>query len=410
MITKWLKRISIVMLVFVVLFAAYYMIKPRPVLVDMVVIARGDIETTIDEEGETRVKDIYRVSAPVAGKLERLDVRIGTRMAKGQRFARIRPVDPPIRDIRTRRELSAATKAAQAYVDLAQAEIDKARSALKFSKAELERALALTRSQTISARTLQQAELDVAVKTAQLAEAVASLEFRRREMESARARELQPIHISRTQVEDQCCVAVVAPVSGTILRLLSESERVVQAGTPLVEIGNLKNLEIVVDLLSADAVAITSGSLARIEGWGGAAPLNARVRRIDPAGFTKVSALGIEEQRVNVILDFTDPPQRWLKLGHSYRIIVRLITSYKKNVLSVPISALFRTANQWSVYAEDKGVAKLRPIELGTFSLTFAEVLSGLEEGVKVIVYPSDKIENNVPVVERQEGKLPGGK
>jgi len=403
MVTKWLKRIALVVLGVAVVSGAYTMIRPQPVSVDMVIITRGDIETTIDEEGETRVKDIYRVSAPIAGKLERLDVQIGTEVAKGQRFARIRPVDPPIRDIRTRRELSAATKAAQAYVDLAQAEIDKARSALKFSKAELKRALLLTQSRTISARALQQAELDVAVKTAQLAEAQASLEFRRRELESARARELQPIHLSRSQIEDQCCIAVVAPVSGTILKLLSESERVVPAGAPLIDMGNLRDLEIVVDLLSADAVAITPGSIARIEGWGGATPLNARVRRIDPAGFTKVSALGIEEQRVNVVLDFMDPPQRWLKLGHSFRIIVRLIKSHKKNVLRVPISALFRTADQWSVYVEDKGVAVLRPIELGNFSLTFAEVLSGLEEGAKVIVYPSDRIEKGVQVVERKE-------
>ncbi len=403
MFVKWLKRMGLVALGVIVVSGAYTLIMPQPVPVDIMVIARGNIETTIDEEGETRVKDIYRVSAPITGKLERLFVHVGTKVAKGQRFARIRPVDPPIRDERTRRELSAATKAAQAYVELAQAEIDKARSALKFSKAELGRALLLTKSRTISARTLQQAELDVAVKTAQLAEAQASLEFRRRELESARAREMQPIHLSQWQTEDQCCVAIVAPVEGTILKLLSESQRVVQAGTPLVDMGNLRDLEIVVDLLSADAVAISSGTIARIEGWGGANALNARVRRIDPAGFTKVSALGIEEQRVNVVLDLIDPPQHWLKLGHAFRIIVRLVTSHKKNVLRVPISALFRKANQWSVYVEDNGAATLQAIELGNFSLSRAEILSGLEEGAKVIVYPSDRIENGIQVVDRAE-------
>ena len=167
------------------------------------------------------------------------------------------------------------------------------------------------------------------------------------------------------------------------------------------DVGNLKELEIVVDLLSADAVGIAPGALARIEDWGGKGALNARLRRKDPAGFTKVSALGIEEQRVNAVFDITDPPERWQKLGHSFRVTVRIITSFKKDALRVPLGALFRKGDQWAVYKENNGNAVLTPVTLGKFSLTFAEVLGGLDEGTKIIVYPNDQIQDGTPVVER---------
>ncbi len=404
MFLKWIKRLGIVVIAAFLAIGAYIMIKPQPVGVDIAVISRGEIETTVDEDGKTRIKNVYRISAPISGKLERLSVQAGDGVEKGERIARLRPVDPPIRDIRTRRQLSAATKSAHAGVKLGQAEIARARSALDFSKTELARAQKLALTHTISIRALQQAELDVAVKNAQLAQAQASLEFKRRELESAQARELLPTQISRPELEDQCCVAIVAPIAGTVLKLFTESEQVVGAGASLLEVGNLKDIEVVVDLLSVDAVGIAPGTLARIEDWGGKGALNARVLRKDPIGFTKVSALGIEEQRVNVVLDFTSPPAQWQKLGHSFKVTVRIITSHKKDALRVPLGALFRKADQWAVYTEQNGIAVLTPVTLGKFSLSFAEVLGGLKEGARVIVYPSDKVLADTPVTERAQG------
>ena len=392
MFSIWIKRLGLLTIILAIGAGGYLMIRPQPVSVDVVEIVRGDIETTVDEEGKTRVKDVYRISAPMTGKLERLSVKVGDYLAAGERIARIRSVDPPIRDLRTRRELAAATKAARAMVQLSGAEIAKANSSLSFARSDLERAKRLVKSKTITVRRLEQAELEVAVKEALVTEANANLELRRRQLESAQARELQPIDLSTAVTEDQCCVALVTPVAGSVLQLFAESERVVLAGSHILDVGNIKDLEIVVDLLSADAVTITAGTQARIEDWGGKEILNARVRSVDPAGFTKVSALGIEEQRVNVILDITDPKKIWKKLGHSYRVTVRVITSHKKDVLRIPISALFRVENNWASYVDENGTSTLKLLKLGNFSLTHAEVLSGLEQGEKVIVFPSDQI------------------
>lgn len=403
MFSIWIKRLGLLVLVLGVGAGGYSMIKPQPVPVDVVEISPGEIETTVDEEGKTRVRDIYQISAPMTGKLERLSVRVGDLVSAGERIARIRPVDPPIRDLRTRRELAAATKAARAMVQLSNAEVAKAKSAFTFSRSELNRARRLVATNTITVRKLELAKLDVAVKNALVTEANANLELRRRQLESAQARELEPMHMSTAVTEDQCCVAIVTPVSGSVLQLSAESERVVQAGSKILNVGDLKNLEVVVDLLSVDAVAISAGTLARIEGWGGEAILNAKVRRIDPAGFTKVSALGIEEQRVNVVLDITDPKEVWKKLGHSYRVTVRLITSHKTDVLRIPISALFRVENEWASYINLGGMASLKKLKLGNFSLTHAEVIAGLEAGDKVIVFPSDRVKNDVMIEVRSE-------
>lgn len=401
----WIKRLGLGLIAAALLGGLYFMIRPLPVPVDIAPIARGEIETTLDEEGESRVMNVYQISAPIAGKLERLTVQAGDKVAKGERLAQLRPADPPIRDARTRRELAAATKAARAAIHLAQARLTKARSARVFSQNEMKRSKLLASTEAISIRALEQAELDLAVKNAQLAEAEASLELRRRELESAQARELLPTQLMQPVMPSQCCVPVVAPVSGTVLKLLTESEQVVGAGTPLVDIGNLSELEIVVDLLSMDAVGIAPGTLARIEDWGGDGALNARVRRKEPAGFTKISALGIEEQRVNVILDITDPPARWHKLGHSFQVTVRLITAFNDNALRVPLGALFRHGNQWAVYVEADGIARRTVITIGNLSRAFAEVTQGLDAGMRVILYPSDRVHNGSPVQLRSDAE-----
>jgi len=381
--------------------AAWYLFAAEPVAVDTAQAARGPIEVTVTAEGETRVREVYSISAPITGKLERLDLHVGDKVARAQRIASLRPVDPPIRDVRSRMELAAATRASEAAVGVAEAQVRQATSALGFARAEFDRASELVKRKVISQAAMDQAELNIRVKEAELKQAEAALELRRQELATARAREMEPLQLSSTVSEDQCCMAVTAPVAGTVLRIVTESEQVVQAGAPILELGDTVDLEIVVDLLSTDAVGIEPGMAARIEDWGGEGVLEAKVRRIDPAGFTKVSALGIEEQRVNAILDFTGPPERRTSLGHAFKVLVRIVKSRAADALQVPIGALFRHNGNWAAYTVEDGEARLRELDLGRFSMTHAEVLGGLSDGETVIVHPGDQVGDGVAVRQR---------
>ncbi len=379
----------------------YFFLAPQPVAVDLASVDRGKLEVTIDEEGETQVKEIYRISAPITGKLERVDIEVGDRVLAGQRIARVRPVDPPIRDMRSRLEMSAASKAAAAAILLAEAQIRQAESDLKFAKSDLARAQILAGKGVISGRAREEAELNVSVKQAEVRKTEAGLELRRREFESARMRELEPNQMQSQGAEDQCCIAITTPSSGVVLKVLIESEQVVQAGTTLIETGDPHDLEIVVDLLSSDAVGISPGTPARIEDWGGDGFLEASVRRIDPAAFTKVSALGIEEQRVNVVLDFTSPPERWSQLGHAFKVTVHIIRSDQNDVLRIPLGALFRHDQDWAIYTIQDGRAKLTTVKLGKFSLTHAEAVEGVSQGDLVVMFPSDKVSDSITIKQR---------
>ena len=275
---------------------------PKPVTVELAELRKGPLLVTVDEEGKTRIKDVYTVSAPITGKLVRLSLEAGDRVKKDvTAVAVIEPMAPPFLDVRATRELEAQVEAGKAAVALAEAEINQAAAELEFAESELTRARTLSRSKTISERALERARIDVDTRRASLARAKSSLEVRKRELESAQARLIGPEEAWKGEVPVGCCVTVRAPVSGRVLRLIQESERVVVAGTPLVEIGDPENLELVVELLSVDAVKVREGAMATVEGWGGT-PLTAKVTRVEPAGFTKVSALGIEEQRVRTIL------------------------------------------------------------------------------------------------------------
>jgi HlyD family secretion protein len=381
--------------------AAWYLFVPEPVKVDVQTISRGAFEVTVTEEGETRVKEVYRISAPIAGKLERLTLHAGDRVASGERVASLRPVDPPIRDVRSRLELAAATRASEAAVGLANAQVRQAQSALKFAKADFDRASELVRRRVISQAQMDQAELQIRVKEAELKQAEAALSLREQELQSARAREMEPLQLGSNVADDQCCMAVTAPLGGTVLKVVTESEQVIQAGTTILEVGDTSNMEIVVELLSTDAVGVTPGMTARIENWGGDGALTAKVRRVEPAGFTKVSALGIEEQRVNTVLDFDDPAQAGAKLGHAFKVLVRIVKSQSDSAVQVPIAALFRKGDQWSVFAVQDGKAHQRNVGIAHFSDTHAQVRSGLQEGDTVIVHPGDTVADGVAVEVR---------
>lgn len=366
---------------------------PRALPVETAVIGVRDISVTVEEEGKSRIREIFTVSAPITGQVLRTDLHPGDEVKKGETVvASLRPAAPGLLDARLKRVAEAASASARASVGLAAAEVKQAEAQLTFTRTELDRAERLSRQGTISERALDKARLDVDTAAAALDSARASLDVRQKELERAEA-----ALIENESAEGPCCTEIRAPVTGRILRVLAESEQVVQAGTPLMEIGDPADIEIVADVLSRDAVEIRPGSQAVIDNWGGP-PLAATVRRVEPSAVTKVSALGIEEQRVPVILDLAGSPGQE-SLGDGFRVVARITVWEGKNLVTVPIAALFRQGGDWAVYKVVNGRAELTLVQLGRRNPHAAEVTAGLAAGDVVILHPSDQMAPGVAVV-----------
>ncbi|WP_422022115.1 efflux RND transporter periplasmic adaptor subunit [Pyruvatibacter mobilis] len=379
---------------------------PQPVPADLATVSRGALAVTVDEEGQTRVRDVYTVSAPVGGRVLRIRAEVGDPVTQGETVvATIQPTDPSFLDARSLGQAEAQVKAAEAARTLAAADVERARAELDFAQSEYRRAQRLAGKGTISQSTLDKARLDMRTRAAALDEARAALSMRDFELENARALLIQPGEASDTTPLEGgtlgCCVPVRAPITGRVLRVMQESEAIVQPGAPLIEVGNADDLEIVVDLLSEDAVRVTEGDRVVIEDWGGPHDLNGIVRRVEPFGFTKVSALGIEEQRVNVIIDFEDAPEKWAELGHGYRLDTRIFVWEAEDVLKLPVSALFRDQGRWAVFRVVDEEAVLTPVEIGRRNALEAEILSGLEEAASVVIHPSDRVVDGVGIEAR---------
>ncbi len=370
----------------------------------MAAIKRGPLEVTVEDEGITRIREVYTVSAPIGGKMLRSPREVGDEVKANKTLvASIEPTAPTFLDVRSQRVNQAAVHAAQAAVDLAEAKIKESKSQLEFARSDLGRAEKLAATKTISDRALEKAKLDVDSAEAAVASAVATLEVRRRELESAKAHLIQPgeINAGARPDNDANDIHVYSPVDGRVLKIIAESEQVVLPGAPLIEIGDPRDLEIAVDFLSRDAVRIKPGAPARIESWGGDKDLTAKVRRIEPTGFTKVSALGIEEQRVKVILDFTGPASEWQELGHGYRVIARVVIWHSDDALQVPLGALFREGDNWAVFVMKDGRAERRLVTIDERNLHAARVVKGLIAGEQVILHPSDRVRDGVRVEPR---------
>jgi HlyD family secretion protein len=381
-----------------------YAFRPQPVPVDLTVAARGPMTVTVDDEGWTRVKDLYVVSTPVTGRILRVSAHAGDPVTAGETVvATIQPSDPSFLDIRSRAQAEAAVDAAQAALALADAEVSKARAELDFARADLERTRTLAQSRTASPRALDLAVLDVKTREAALATAEADRRVRLHQLATARAALIDPSAVPAGNGVT-CCLTVRAPIDGRILRVVTESEGVVAAGTPIAEIGDVGDLEILVQMLSTDAVRIREGAAVRIEQWGGGTVLAGRVRRIEPYGFTKVSALGIEEQRVNVLIDFTDDRERWAALGHGYRVEARIVVWHGEDVVTLPLGALFRDGPQWAAFVEAEGRAARRRVTIGWSNDTDAQILSGVEPGERIVLHPSDRIGDGTRLVRRDGG------
>lgn len=387
--------------VLLVLGLLVYAFTPAPIKVDLAKIGRGDVEVTVEHEGITRVHEPYMISAPVSGRITRIEIEPGDPVIAHQTLlAEINPADPSFLDSRSLTTATANLEAAKAEKDLSQSKIKSARAALDLARSDALRTEALFKKGNISIKSLDEAHANLRMRQAEYETAVSALDLAGHQLEAAKARLIQPGKTASAS-KGNCCVEVRSPVSGKVLRRLERSETVVTAGQPLIEVGDPEGLEMVVDLLSSDAVKVKPGDKAYILGWGGPKPLNARVRLVEPAGFTKISALGIEEQRVNVILDFDSSKQDWQKLGDGYRIIGRIVIGDYKQVLRVPVGALFREGDNWAVFVVDGGRAHLRKIALGARNDDIAVITKGLSAGQRVILHPGNDLSDGARVEAR---------
>jgi HlyD family secretion protein len=369
---------------------------PSTVAVDVASVTRGPLVVTIDEEGATRVRERFVVSAPVSGRVLRIELEPGDPVKRGSVVASVRAEAAPLLDPRSRAEGQASIDAANAVLGRARAEAQRARAALALAERELERVRALERDGLTSAQSVE--ARDVEVKTTR--EAVNAADFAVKaglaELQRAEAR-LAP----STPDQSGRVFTVTAPADGVVLKRLRQSESVVPAGEGLIEIGNPQQLEIVSDLLSTDAVRVKAGSRAFIEQWGGDKVLEAKVRRVEPSGFTKISALGVEEQRVNVLMDFVEPTAAWAALGDAYRVEVRIVSWEAERVVKVPTGALFREGSNWAVYKVDAGRVSRTRVEIDHQTAREAEVTSGLKEGDRVVLHPGDTLTDGARVTIR---------
>jgi HlyD family secretion protein len=391
------RRVLIWSIVMVLLLAAMgWSFWPQALQVESAPVTRGPLRVEVSDEGRTRVRESYQVSAPVAGRLLRVEKHAGDPVTGGKTIvAYLLPTAPGFLDIRSRAQGEAALKSAIAARDLAQSLLARAKAELAFATSDLARSKNLAKSNAISQQNLEKAELAYNNARSQLTTAEAYLQAKEFDLQSARAQLIDPENAAGRQ---RASLPLKAPASGRVLRVLRENEAVVAAGTPIMEIGDPKDLEVVVELISEDAVKVHEGDPAAIGDWGGPGLLAARVRRIEPSGFTKVSALGVEEQRVNVLLDFVGPSQKWENIADSYRVAAHIVIWQSPAVLRVPASAMFRSGNGWAVFKIEDGRAKLTPIETGHTNDSFAEVRHGLMEGDRVVPHPSDRIRDGVKI------------
>ncbi|MBE7636258.1 HlyD family efflux transporter periplasmic adaptor subunit [Sneathiella sp. P13V-1] len=387
--------------------ALAYAFWPRPALVDMAVTEKSPMTVTINEEAKTRVRDAYVVSAPIAGRLLRVDVEPGDPVNGDETvIVRMLPLNPSALDVRTREQARAAVSAAEAALRLSRADLNKAMADKDLADLDFERAEKLFGKGNISQAAMDRAKRVWRTATASLDTSKAAISMREADLERARAR---LISFSDTSTEitskptAENAISLKAPVSGRILRVMQKSETTVAAGDPILEIGNIENdLEIIVELLSTDAVKVREGQKVLVEKWGEPTPLHGVVERIEPWGYTKYSALGVEEQRVKAIIQFTDPLEKRASLGHGFRVETRIIVWQSDTALNIPASALFRDQGNWVVFKVDENnKATQQLVEINHNNGLRAQITKGLNEGEKVILYPGPEIEDGTAVKAR---------
>lgn len=395
--TKTLIRWVIIGLLAVAVVAlVVFLFWPRPVEVDVAAVRRGPIADAVADQGTARVRQAYVVSSPVGGQLERVNLEVGDRVVADRTIvARIRPAAPEFLDPRARAQAEAAVEAARSALASATAQRDKLAADAAHARDELQRDTGLAKAGVLPTADLETAQSNADQSASALRAADADIATRRADLVSAQDALANP------PADNAQVVSVTSPASGVVTHLLQQSERTVAVGTPLVEIGDTAGLEAAIEFLSQDAVKIHVGQHAAIYDWGGPADIPAQVRLIEPQGFTKVSALGVEEQRTRVILQFTAPPAAYAGLAPGYRVWGRVYLRQVESAVLAPLGALVRDQGNWAVYRIEQGRARLRAIRAGTLTDRDAEVLEGVNPGDQLIVYPSDQVHDGLLVRPR---------
>lgn len=393
------RRILVAVVSIAVLAAVIYGFVPRPVPVDAAKASRGPLRVTIDEEGKTRVRDRFVISAPVAGFMRRIELDVGDSVLKGRVVAELEPLRSTVLDPRSRAEAEAAVSAAVASLNAAKENARAAEADAEYIRKKRERMRELYDSGFISKDFFEQTDSEFHRSEAHLLSAEAAVNAARAEVEKARS--ALRYSAAESSISTARVVQVRSPVDGNILAVRKESAGVVNAGEALIDIGDPAKLEVTVEVLSEDAVQIKPGTPVLFERWGGDEPLSGTVRVVEPAAFTKISSLGVEEQRVFVIADITSLPESWRRLGDGYRVEARFIIWEGKDVLQVPASALFRKGDRWALFVVKNGRASLSPVEAGHRNGLLAEILSGISEGEMVISNLDDSVRDGTRVRPR---------
>ncbi|WP_026380766.1 efflux RND transporter periplasmic adaptor subunit [Afifella pfennigii] len=402
---KWL--LALLVLVGLAAWLAWA-IAPRPVAVELTTIARGTVKVEVVDEGKARYRDVYAMTAPARGHLQRIELEVGDKVEAGETVvARIVPVTPELLDIRSRQEQEAKVRAAEAAVAAAEAEEERARALAENAKRDFDRQERLALRGAASESAFDIAQREMRATEAALAAAIAAVSVREAELTASRTL-LDEVYEpaangSATDDPPPAVLALRAPVSGVVLRIPEKSSRPVAPGDAILDIGDPNRLEVVADFLSQDAVRIAPGYAASIIDWGMPDPLPGSVRLVEPVAETEVSALGIEEQRANVLIDPAGELAAWKRLGHGYEVRARITVDERQDVLVVPVGALFRRDTGWAVYRVEDGTAHLADVTLGALGADVAEIRGGLAEGDLVVLFPSNEVDEGVEVVEARD-------
>lgn len=391
---KWRKRLGLIALLGVIVLSVIFGFLPSAVPVDVLPVTRGPFQLIVEQEGKTRVMDRFIISAPVTGYARRLALEVGDSVVQGQVLVNLEPLPSEVLDLRSRAAARARVASAEASLRAAEQQVQAAQAATGFAVGELQRIQRLYEGEHAAKKDLDLAIAEERRAAANQRSAEFAVEVSRHELEAART----TLRFAGTRGSEKSKVVITSPLRGQILRIFRESEGVAPAGQALLEIGNPRALEVEIDVLSSDAVRITPGTPVLFDRWGGPTPLEGRVRTVEPVGFTKISALGVEEQRVLVIADISSPAAQWERLGDGYRVEARFILWEAEDVLQIPTSALFRVEQGWAVFVVRDERAERRMVEPGHRSGLVTEIRAGLDNGELVITHPDDRIDEDIRV------------
>lgn len=397
-----IKRITTITAIIAGLAVIIWAFMPEPLAVDVATTSRTNFQLSVEEDGKTRAKDIYVISSPVRGNLLRVAHKAGDSIKKGDLLVTIVPATSQLLDVRQELQLQETLGTAKASLLKAQVMESRAKAAYATAQSELKRNKALAKKGFVSESILEQKQLDVDLKERESESSKHNVEAAVHDVKRAQYAFQHYKDAYKPQINKGNALSIRSPIDGKIIKMQRESAGAIMGGATILEVADVSNIEIVVDILSTDAIKIKPGDKAYIKRWGRADPLQGAVRLVEPGGFTKISALGVEEQRVNIIIDITSPKEQWHNLGSGFQVDAQIIISEQPDQLVIPVSALFRDGNQWAVFVLNNGVANKKNITINGRNAQYAAIKSGLNESEQVIIYPGDRIKDGVRVKVRQ--------